>query len=60
MTDRLEALICRTVIYTVNDQDGTFTGTVERDGNGRAYIAGNDGAVVYDTGIIESVQEVRA
>lgn len=40
MTDRLEALICRTVIYTVNDQDGTFTGTVERDGNGRAYIAG--------------------
>lgn len=59
MTDRLEPLICRNVIYTVHDEDGTYTGTVERDSNGRPYINGTDGAIVYDTGIIKSVEEVR-
>ena len=59
MQDRLEPLICRKVIYTVFDEDGTFTGTVERDSNGRPYIQDDDGiAVVYDTGILEDVQEV--
>lgn len=58
MQNRLEDLICRNVIYTVHDEDGTYTGTVERDSNGRAYISGYDGAVVYDTGILQSVQEV--
>lgn len=38
MQDRLEQLICRNVIYTVYDEDGTYTGTVERDSNGRAYV----------------------
>lgn len=60
MTDRLEALICRNVIYSVNDEDGTFTGTVERDSSGRPYINGTDGAIVYDTGILKDVQEVTA
>lgn len=58
MTDRLDALICCTVVYTVNDEDGTYTGTVERDSSGRPYINGTDGAVVYDTGILKDVQEV--
>lgn len=58
MQDRLEPLIYRKVAYTVYDEDGTYTGTVERDSNGRAYISGDDGAVVYDTGILQSVQEV--
>jgi hypothetical protein len=58
MQDRLEPLICRNVIYTVYDEDGTYTGTVERDSYGRPYINGTDGAVVYDTGILKDVQEV--
>lgn len=58
MQDRLEPLICRNVIYTVYDEDGTYTGTVERDSSGRPYINGTDGAVVYDTGILKDVQEV--
>lgn len=40
MTDRLEALICRKVIYTVFGEDGEYTGIVERDSNGRPYIQG--------------------
>lgn len=55
----LEGLLNKDVLYTVNDEDGEFFGTVERDSNGRLYIAGNDGAVVYDTGILQSVQEVK-
>lgn len=31
MNDRLEPLMHRRVIYTVTDQDGIYTGTVERD-----------------------------
>ena len=58
MQNRLEDLICRTVVYTVHDEDGTYTGTVERDSNGRPYINGTDGAIVYDTGILKNVQEV--
>lgn len=59
MTDRLERFLHRDVLYTVFDEDGEFFGTVERDSNGRLYIAGNDGAVVYDTGILQSVQEMK-
>lgn len=59
MQDRLELLICRNVIYTVTDSDETYTGTVERDSNGRPYIQDSDGiAIVYDTGILKTVQEV--
>lgn len=47
MQDRLEPLIYRKVAYTVYDEDGTYTGTVERDSSGRPYINGTDGAVVY-------------
>lgn len=35
MQSRLEQLMHRRVIYTVTDQDGIYTGTVERDSNGR-------------------------
>lgn len=59
MTDRLERFLHRDVLYTVFDEDGEFFGTVERDSNGRLYIAGNDGAVVYNTGILQSVQEMK-
>lgn len=38
MNDKLEPLMHRRVIYTVTDQDGIYTGTVERDSNGRAYV----------------------
>lgn len=58
MQDRLEPLIHRKVVYSVYDEDGTYTGTVERDSYGRPYIDGTDGAIVYDTGILESVKEV--
>lgn len=59
MQDRLEPLMCRKVAYTVYDEDGTYTGTVERDSNGRPYIQDSDGiAIVYDTAILKSVQEV--
>lgn len=58
MTDRLEALICRKVIYTVFGEDGEYTGIVERDSNGRPYIQDDDGVtVVYDTGILLTVRE---
>lgn len=57
--DRLEKFVNRNVMYTVNDEDGEFFGTVERDSNGRPYIQDSDGiAVVYDTGILKDVQEV--
>ena len=56
--DRLEKFVNRNVMYTVNDEDGTYTGTVERDSSGRPFINGIDGAVVYDTGILKDVQEV--
>lgn len=59
MIDRLEPFICRNVIYSVNDEDGTYTGTVERDSSGRPYINGTDGAIVYDTTVLKDVQEVR-
>lgn len=56
MQDRLEPLICRNVIYTVTDSDETYTGTVERDSNGRPYIQDSDGiAIVYDTGILKNL-----
>lgn len=29
MQDRLEPLICRNVIYTVYDEDGTYTGILK-------------------------------
>lgn len=57
--DRLEKFVNRNVMYTVNDEDGEYCGTVERDSNGRLYIAGNDGAIVYDTAVLKDVQEVR-
>lgn len=54
--DRLEEYVHRDVIYTVFDEDGTFTGTVERDSSGRPYIQDSDGiAVIYDTWILKSV-----
>lgn len=43
MNDRLELLMHRRVIYTVTDQDGIYTGTVERDSNGRAYVQDDNG-----------------
>jgi hypothetical protein len=58
MNDRLELLMHRRVIYTVTDQDGIYTGTVERDSNGRAYVQDDNGiCVLYDTGILETVKE---
>ena len=38
MNDRLEPLMHRRVMYTVTDQDGIYTGTVERDSYGVPYI----------------------
>lgn len=38
MNDRLEPLMHRRVMYTVTDQDGIYTGTVERDKNTHLYI----------------------
>lgn len=43
MQSRLEQLMHRRVIYTVTDQDGIYTGTVERDSNGRAYVQDTHG-----------------
>lgn len=43
MQSRLEQLMHRRVIYTVTDQDGIYTGTVERDSNGRAYVQDDNG-----------------
>lgn len=58
MNDRLELLMHRRVIYTVTDQDGIYTGTVERDNNGRAYVQDDNGiCVLYDTGILATVKE---
>lgn len=58
MNDRLEPLMHRRVIYTVTDQDGIYTGTVERDSNGRAYVQDDNGiCVLYDTGILATVEE---
>ena len=58
MNDRLELLMHRRVIYTVSDQDGIYTGTVERDSNGRAYVQDDNGiCVLYDTGILATVKE---
>ena len=58
MNDRLEARRLQRVIYTVTDQDGIYTGTVERDSNGRAYVQDDNGiCVLYDTGILATVKE---
>ena len=58
MNDRLELLMHRRVIYTATDQDGIYTGTVERDSNGRAYVQDDNGiCVLYDTGILATVKE---
>lgn len=58
MNDRLELLMHRRVIYTVTDQDGIYTGTVERDSNGRSYVQDDNGiCVLYDTGILATVKE---
>lgn len=58
MQSRLEQLMHRRVIYTVTDQDGIYTGTVERDSNGRAYVQDDNGiCVLYDTGILATVEE---
>lgn len=58
MNDRLELLMHHRVIYTVTDQDGIYTGTVERDSNGRAYVQDDNGiCVLYDTGILATVKE---
>ena len=53
MNDRLEPLMHRRVMYTVTDQDGIYTGTVERDSYGVPYIQDINGiCVIYDTGIL--------
>ena len=58
MNYRLEPLMHHRVIYTVTDQDGIYTGTVERDSNGRAYVQDDNGiCVLYDTGILATVKE---
>lgn len=58
MNDRLEPLMHRRVMYTVTDQDGIYTGTVERDSYGVPYIQDINGiCVIYDTGILATVEE---
>lgn len=58
MQNRLEELMHRRVIYTVTDQDGIYTGTVERDSYGTPYIQDDNGiCVLYDTGILATVKE---
>lgn len=58
MQNRLEELMHRRVIYTVTDQDGIYTGTVERDSYGAPYIQDDNGiSVIYDTGILATVKE---
>lgn len=55
MQSRLEQLMHRRVMYTVTDQDGIYTGTVERD---IPYIQDDNGiCVLYDTGILATVEE---
>lgn len=56
--NRLELLMYRRVVYTVTDQDGIYTGTVERDSYGVPYIQDDNGiCVLYDTGILATVEE---
>lgn len=56
--NRLELLMHRRVVYTVTDQDGIYTGTVERDSYGVPYIQDDNGiCVLYDTGILVTVEE---
>lgn len=58
MQSRLEQLMHRRVMYTVTDQDGIYTGTVERDSYGVPYIQDDNGiCVLYDTGILTTVEE---
>lgn len=60
--DRLEPLICRRVSYVMADEPKTaYTGTVERDSNGRPYIQDETdaGAIVYDTGALLTVTEIE-
>jgi hypothetical protein len=58
MQNRLEELMHRRVIYTVTDQDGIYSGTVERDSYGAPYIQDDNGiCVIYDTGILATVKE---
>ena len=60
--DRLEPLICRRVSYVMTDEPETaYTGTVERDSNGRPYIQDETdaGAIVYDTGALLTVTEIE-
>lgn len=58
MQSRLEQLMHRRVMYTVTDQDGIYTGTVERDRYGVPYIQDDNGiCVLYDTGILATVEE---
>lgn len=58
MNDRLEPLMHRRVMYTVTDQDGIYTGTVERDSYGVPYIQDINGiCVIYDTSILATVEE---
>ena len=58
MNDRLEPLIHRRVTYTVTDQDGIYTGLVERDSYGRPCILDDNGiCVIYGTGILATVEE---
>lgn len=57
MEDRLRGLIDRKVAYTVQGEEGIFHGSVDRDGSGRYYIEGDDGAIMYDTGALLSVEE---
>ena len=57
MQSRLEQLMHRRVMYTVTDQDGIYTGTVERDSYGVPYIQDDNGICVhYDTGILATVE----
>lgn len=60
--DRLEQLMCRRVAYSMTDEpESTYTGTVERDSNGRPYIQDEDdaGAIVYDTWALKTVKEIN-
>lgn len=60
MQSRLEQLMHRRVMYTVIDQDGIYTGTVERDSYGVPYIQDDNGiCVLYDTGILAKVEETE-
>lgn len=59
--DRLTDLMHRRVAYTMTDEpEKTYTGTVERDSYGRPYIQdeADAAAIVYDTGILQTVEEI--